>query len=237
MEGRTSPGRARARRARWRGRATRRNGGAGRPRRDRPSSRKCRKTVAIPTSALPGDLRPSTPAHAPKTSCARRTPPRVCGQRLLRTVPDQQSPTTRHVGGDVVGAGTVRRGATEAAPGGADAVRRSTPGCSRAARAAKTGELSRRRVAEHTDVRHQFAPLGDTRCIRGTTARAASAPVSPLPASAFEASSAPCTTGDPEVVVVEFPLRGRRRPAGAFAVPCIFVVRVRRQGQIVESRD
>lgn len=44
-------------------------------------------------------------------------------------------------------------------------------------------------------------------------------------------------TVDPEVVVAEFTYRGRATETGrAFAVPCVFVVRVR-DGLIVESRD
>ncbi len=94
-----------------------------------------------------------------------------------------------------------------------------------------------RRYAEHTDVRHPFAPLGDTPMFTRDELRAHFGAGEPTPGvERFEAVDLTVhRTGDPEVVVVEFRYAGV--VAGrAFAVPCIFVVRVR-DGQIVESRD
>ncbi|MGP4015560.1 nuclear transport factor 2 family protein [Saccharopolyspora sp. 5N708] len=43
-------------------------------------------------------------------------------------------------------------------------------------------------------------------------------------------------TTDPEVIVAEFEYHGTAHDGAAFAVPCVFVLRVR-DGQIVASRD
>lgn len=92
--------------------------------------------------------------------------------------------------------------------------------------------------AEQTDVRHPFAPLGD----RPLRSRAdlrehfAQADAQTRGAGRFEpVGTIVHTTGDPEVVVVEFAyavVAGGRH----YTIPCIFVVRVR-DGQIIESRD
>jgi len=92
--------------------------------------------------------------------------------------------------------------------------------------------------AEQTDVRHPFAPLGDTPLrTRGDLRRHfASGPARTEGAERFEpAGMLIHETADPEVVVVEFSYVGSAngRP---FSLPCIFVVRVR-DGEIVESRD
>jgi len=91
--------------------------------------------------------------------------------------------------------------------------------------------------AEHTDVRHPFAPLGDeplhTRAeLRAHFAqRASAAGVERYEAVDFVVHH----TADPEVVVQEFRYAGRI-DGRDFAVPLIFVTRVR-DGLIVESRD
>jgi ketosteroid isomerase-like protein len=91
------------------------------------------------------------------------------------------------------------------------------------------------RYAEHTDVRHPFAPLGDVPLRTRAELRQhfAEAPIGA--AERFEAVGEVHATADPEVVVFEFRYVGS---AGGkqFAVPCIFVTRVR-DGVIVESRD
>jgi len=92
--------------------------------------------------------------------------------------------------------------------------------------------------AEQTDVRHPFAPLGDTPLrTRGELRRHfAEGPARTEGAERFEPTDMLIhQTADPEVVVVEFNYTGSAngRP---FSLPCIFVVRVR-HGEIVESRD
>lgn len=92
--------------------------------------------------------------------------------------------------------------------------------------------------APHTDVRHPFAPLGDTPLRTRAELREhfATGPARAVGADSFAAADVTVhRTADPEVVIVEFRYRGTvsGRP---FAVPCVFVVRVR-DGQIVESRD
>ncbi|WP_036567826.1 nuclear transport factor 2 family protein [Nocardia sp. BMG51109] len=91
--------------------------------------------------------------------------------------------------------------------------------------------------AEETDVRHPFAPLGDTPLRTrvelwehfAESARGGGvAEFGPDDVVVHE-------TRDPEVVIVEFAYRGTA-DGGSFALPCIFVVRVR-AGVIVESRD
>jgi uncharacterized protein len=92
--------------------------------------------------------------------------------------------------------------------------------------------------AEHTDVRHPFAPLGDTPLRTRAELRehfAASADRT-LGVEKFEPTDTVVhETADPEVVIVEFRYIGSAngRP---FDLPCIFVIRVR-NGVIIESRD
>jgi len=92
--------------------------------------------------------------------------------------------------------------------------------------------------AERTDVRHPFAPLGDTPLRTRDELRHhfATGPARTEGAERFEPTNMLIhETADPEVVVVEFTYAGSAdgRP---FELPCIFVVRVR-DGEIVESRD
>ena len=92
--------------------------------------------------------------------------------------------------------------------------------------------------AEETDVRHPFAPLGDTplRTREELRRHFAGGPARTEGAERFEPTDMLIHhTADPEVVVVEFNYTGSAhgRP---FSLPCIFVVRVR-GGEIVESRD
>ena len=103
-------------------------------------------------------------------------------------------------------------------------------------------ELQLDRLAElyavHTDVRHPFAPLGDTPLRTRAELREhfAAGPGRTAGAERFAVTDVTVhRTADPEVVVVEFRYRGtvEGRP---FAIPCIFVARVR-NGEIVESRD
>jgi ketosteroid isomerase-like protein len=89
--------------------------------------------------------------------------------------------------------------------------------------------------AEHTDVRHPFAPLGDPPLRTRAELRRHFAEAPIRAAERFEAVGEVHATADPEVVVFEFRYEGS---AGGreFSVPCIFVTRVR-DGVIVESRD
>lgn len=91
--------------------------------------------------------------------------------------------------------------------------------------------------AEHTDVRHPLAPLGDTPLrTRAELRRHFAQGTIPMPGlERFEAVGRVHQTADPEVVVFEFCYEGAVYGRG-FAVPCIFVTRVR-DGVIVESRD
>jgi uncharacterized protein len=88
--------------------------------------------------------------------------------------------------------------------------------------------------AEHTDVRHPFAPLGDTPLRTRAELRRHFAGA-PRGLDRFEPVGHVHETADPEVVVFEFAYEGSAggRP---FTIPCVFVVRVR-DGVIVESRD
>lgn len=90
--------------------------------------------------------------------------------------------------------------------------------------------------AEHTDVRHPFAPLGDEPLKTRAELRRhfAEGPAQPV-AERFEAVGEVHRTADPEVVVFEFRYEGSVG-GREFSVPCIFVTRVR-DGLIVESRD
>ncbi|MEO6090901.1 MAG: nuclear transport factor 2 family protein [Umezawaea sp.] len=91
--------------------------------------------------------------------------------------------------------------------------------------------------AEHTDVRHPFAPTGDTPLRTRAELRRhfADGPARARGADRFEPVGEVHETADPEVVVFEFSYVGsvNGRP---FEVPCVFVARVR-DGVIVESRD
>jgi ketosteroid isomerase-like protein len=92
--------------------------------------------------------------------------------------------------------------------------------------------------AEHTDVRHPFAPLGDTPLRTRAELREhfATSSSQSTGIERFEPVDAHVhLTADPEVVIFEFRYAGSAsgRP---FAIPAIFVVRVR-DGVIVESRD
>ncbi|MBL1112560.1 nuclear transport factor 2 family protein [Streptomyces sp. 110] len=91
--------------------------------------------------------------------------------------------------------------------------------------------------AEHTDVRHPLAPTGDTPLRTRAELRRhfADASVQTHGADRFEPVGQVHETADPEVVVFEFSYVGavNGRP---FALPCVFVTRVR-DGVIVESRD
>lgn len=91
--------------------------------------------------------------------------------------------------------------------------------------------------AEHTDVRHPFSPLGDTPLRTRAELRRhfADGPGRARGADRFEAVGVVRETGDPELVVFEFDYVGSVR-GSSFAVPCVFVTRVR-GGVIVESRD
>ena len=91
--------------------------------------------------------------------------------------------------------------------------------------------------AEQTDVRHPFAPLGDKPLRTRAELREhfANGPAQTQGADRFDPVGQVYETADPEVVIFEFSYVGSAhgRP---FAVPCIFVTRVR-DGLIVESRD
>jgi ketosteroid isomerase-like protein len=91
--------------------------------------------------------------------------------------------------------------------------------------------------AEHTDVRHPFAPTGDRPLRTRAELRRhfADGPAQTQGADRFEPVGHVHETADPEVVIFEFSYVGSAngRP---FTVPCIFVTRVR-DGVIVESRD
>jgi ketosteroid isomerase-like protein len=91
--------------------------------------------------------------------------------------------------------------------------------------------------AEHTDVRHPFAPLGDTALRTRAELRRhfAAGPARAPGADRFEPVGQVHETADPEVVIFEFSYAGSVN-GRSFTVPCIFVMRVR-DGVIVESRD
>ncbi|MFF5171178.1 nuclear transport factor 2 family protein [Micromonospora sp. NPDC000089] len=91
--------------------------------------------------------------------------------------------------------------------------------------------------AERTDVRHPFNPLGDTPLRTRAEVRAhfaAGGPPSDVERYDVVDDHVYATT-DPEVVIFEFRYAGVMG-GDAFALPCVFVVRVR-DGEIVESRD
>ncbi|WP_007513108.1 nuclear transport factor 2 family protein [Pseudofrankia saprophytica] len=130
-------------------------------------------------------------------------------------------------------------------PAPADIVRMVTAGVSRLVSGDLAPDERERQLdalaglyGERTDVRHPFAPLGDqplrTRAelrqhFAGSAGRVAGV------RSFAPTEMAVHRTADPEVVVVEFTYTGMA-DRGEFALPCVFVVRVR-DGQIVESRD
>lgn len=91
--------------------------------------------------------------------------------------------------------------------------------------------------AEHTDVRHPFAPMGDEPLrTRGELRRHfADGPGRARGVDRCAAVGHVHETADPEVVVFEFSYVGavEGRP---FTLPCLFVTRVR-EGVIVESHD
>jgi uncharacterized protein len=88
--------------------------------------------------------------------------------------------------------------------------------------------------AEHTDVRHPFAPGGDSPLRTRADLRRHFAQTPRL--EHFKPVDMHVhRTGDPEVVVAEFRYEGSADGL-PFSIPCIFVVRVR-DGVIVESRD
>ncbi|MBB5911712.1 ketosteroid isomerase-like protein [Nocardia transvalensis] len=92
--------------------------------------------------------------------------------------------------------------------------------------------------AESTDVRHPFAPLGDTPLRTRAELREhfAGGPGRTAGVTEFGPHGVVVhETADPEVVIVEFAYRGAAH-GRSFEVPCIFVVKVR-DGVIVESRD
>lgn len=92
--------------------------------------------------------------------------------------------------------------------------------------------------AEHTDVRHPLAPLGDTPLTSRAELRAHFAGAGSQTSGAERFEPADMTvhrTSDPELVIFEFAYVGSAHDE-PFELPCIFVVRVR-DGRIVESRD
>lgn len=92
--------------------------------------------------------------------------------------------------------------------------------------------------AEHTDVRHPLAPLGDTPLRTRAELRTHFASSGGRMAGAvrFEPTNTVVhATADPELVIFELTYAGEA-DGRTFTLPCIFVVRVR-DGQIVESRD
>jgi len=93
--------------------------------------------------------------------------------------------------------------------------------------------------AEVTDVRHPISPAGVAPLLNRDDLRrhftAAAAATERLRFSPEDVRI--LETEDPEVVIAEFEYRGKNLDTGrAFAVPCVFVTRVR-NGQVVESRD
>ncbi|MGH3427698.1 MAG: nuclear transport factor 2 family protein, partial [Terriglobales bacterium] len=91
--------------------------------------------------------------------------------------------------------------------------------------------------ARRTDVRHPFAPLGDSPMYTRDELRHHFATTThSRDVESFDATGIVVHhTADPEVVIIEFRYEGSAC-GRAFEMPCIFVVRVR-DGVIVESRD
>jgi ketosteroid isomerase-like protein len=124
----------------------------------------------------------------------------------------------------------------------ADVIRAVTTGVSRLATANLTDEEYEAELdhlaglyAEHTDVRHPFAPLGDTPLRTRAELREHFAQVRGPGIERFEPVGQVYETTDPEVVVYEFSYVGSAF-GRSFELPCVFVTRVR-DGEIVESRD
>lgn len=126
----------------------------------------------------------------------------------------------------------------------ADVVRAVAEGVSRLIAGNLTGPEKQAQIdqlagwyAERTDVRHPFAPMGDQPLrTRGELRRHfAEGPGRARGTDRCEVVGHVHVTTDPEVVVFEFSYVGSAngRP---FALPCLFVTRVR-DGVIVESRD
>ena len=93
--------------------------------------------------------------------------------------------------------------------------------------------------AEHTDVRHPMAPGGlPALTTRDEVRRHFAGGAALTPTVTFQPGNITIhETRDPEVIVAEFEYQGTVLATGEpFAVPCIFVLRVR-DGQIVESHD
>jgi uncharacterized protein len=93
--------------------------------------------------------------------------------------------------------------------------------------------------AERTDVRHPMWPGGTPALTsRDDLRRHFAAGAATVSAVRFQPEGIVVhETQDPEVIVAEFEYRGTVTATGeAYAVPCVFVMRVR-DGQIVESRD
>ena len=93
--------------------------------------------------------------------------------------------------------------------------------------------------AEQTDVSHPFAPDGTPPLLSREALRAHFTPPPgyTMPLRRRPANIRVHETTDPEVIVAEFEYQGETIATGKpFAVPCVFVMRVR-NGQIVESRD
>ena len=93
--------------------------------------------------------------------------------------------------------------------------------------------------AEHTDVRHPMAPGGmPALTTRDELRRHFAGGRASISTVAFQPGNVTIhETRDPEVIVAEFEYQGSVLATGEpFAVPCIFVLRVR-DGEIVESHD
>jgi ketosteroid isomerase-like protein len=124
----------------------------------------------------------------------------------------------------------------------ADVIRAVTTGVSRLATGNLTDEEYEAEVdqlaglyAEQTDVRHPFAPLGDTPLRTRAELREHFAQVRGPGIDRFEPVGQVHETADPEVVIYEFSYVGEAY-GRSFELPCVFVTRVR-DGVIVESRD
>ena len=93
--------------------------------------------------------------------------------------------------------------------------------------------------AERTDVRHPMWPGGTPPLTSRDDLRRHFAAAAEAAAGVHVRAEVAAIheTQDPEVIVAEFEYRGSDAATGEpFAVPCIFVMRVR-DGRIVESRD
>lgn len=94
--------------------------------------------------------------------------------------------------------------------------------------------------AETTDVRHPMSPWGIPPLTSRAELRAHFGVDDPVPVLNIRVRPVDVVvheTADPEVIVAEFAYAGTHPESGEeFAVPCVFVMRVR-DGEIVESRD